>query len=226
MLDERLSLVAKMYEPCMLGADIGTDHAYLPRYLLKAGICQEMIAADVSEGALANARATLSRSRLLDRSDLVLANGLDALTRPCGCVSITGMGGDTMADILRRGADRLQGAVLVLSAHTELSLVRQAVKDIGYHFVREELCRAARRFYVCWRAEPGVSADTDMDIAYGKLLWQTEHPLLGEYAAWRLRVTQKRLTGLLSAAVPDTAAIADAEQEVTFYRTKTEVNPC
>ncbi len=226
MLDERLSLVAAMYEPCPWGADIGTDHAYLPRYLLKAGICQQMIAADVSEGALANARATLTRARLLDRAVLTLADGLEAVDRPCGCVSLTGMGGDTMADILRRGADRLQGAVLVLSAHTELALVRQAVQDIGYHIVREELCRAAGRFYICWRAEPGGEMLSEDDLLFGGLLWQTQHPLLGQYAAWRVRVAQKRLSGLRSAAVPDIAAIRAAEREITFYQAKSEVLPC
>ena len=226
MLDERLSLVAAMYEPCQWGADIGTDHAYLPRYLLKAGICQQMIAADVSEGALANARATLTRARLLDRAVLTLADGLMAVDRPCGCVSLTGMGGDTMADILRRGAERLQGAVLVLSAHTELALVRQAVQDVGYHFVREELCRAAGRFYICWRAEPGAEMLSEEALLFGGLLWQTQHPLLGQYAAWRVRVAQKRLTGLRSAAAPDMAAIRAAEREIAFYQAKTEVHPC
>ena len=226
MLDERLSLVAEMYEPCPWGADIGTDHAYLPRYLLKAGICQQMIAADVSEGALANARATLTRAQLLDRAVLTLADGLEAVDRPCGCVSLTGMGGDTMADILRRGADRLQGAVLVLSAHTELALVRQAVQDIGYHIVREELCRAAGRFYICWRAEPGGEMLSEDDLLFGGLLWQTQHLLLGQYAAWRVRVAQKRLSGLRSAAVPDNAAIRAAEREIAFYQAKSEVLPC
>ncbi len=226
MLDERLSLVAAMYEPCVWGADIGTDHAYLPRYLLKSGICQHMIAADVSEGALANARETLTRSRLLDRSVLTLADGLDALDRPCGCVSITGMGGDTMAALLRRGADRLQGAVLVLSAHTELELVRQAVQEIGYHFVREELCRAAGRFYVCWRAEPGMQSWSEDELLFGNLLWQADVPLLAPYAAWRMKVAKKRLAGLEAATVPDAAAIADAKREVAFYRNKTEVAPC
>ena len=220
MLDERLSLVASMYEPCQWGADIGTDHAYLPRYLLKAGICRHMIAADVSSGALANARATLTRARLLDRAVLTLANGLDAIDRPCGCASITGMGGDTMAEILTRGADRLQGAVLVLSAHTELPLVRQAVREIGYHIVREELCRAAGRFYVCWRGEVGAAEMTEDELLYGRKLWQGEDPRLKEYAAWRIRVTQKRLDGLRSAALPDAAAIEAAEREITFYRTK------
>lgn len=221
MLDERLSLVAAMYEPCAWGADIGTDHAYLPRYLLKAGICERMIAADVSEGALSNARATLTRSRLLDRAKLTLADGLDAIDRPCGCISVTGMGGDTMAALLRRGEKRLQDAVLVLSAHTELALVRQAVLDIGYHFVREELCRAAGRFYVCWRAEPGCEAMSEEDVAYGRLLWVSGSPLLHEFAAWRSRVASRKLTGLRSAALPDEAAIAACEAEIAFYDNKT-----
>jgi len=226
MLDERLMLVASMYERCEWGADIGTDHAYLPRYLLKSGICQRMIAADISEGALTNARATLTRARLLDRAVLTLADGLDAIDRPCGCVSVTGMGGDTMAELLLRGAGRLQGAVLVLSAHTELHRVRGAIHDIGYHIVREELCRAAGRFYVCWRAEAGTEAMDESEIQYGQLLWESHSPLLPEYAAWRMKVTQKRLDGLRAAADPDEAAILATKSEVDFYRTKMEVSPC
>ena len=226
MLDERLSLVAAMYEPCEWGADIGTDHAYLPRHLLKSGICQQMIAADISEGALSNARATLTRAKLLDRAVLTLADGLEAIDRPCGCVSITGMGGDLMAALLRNGANRLQGAVLVLSAHTELHHVRQAISDIGYHIVREEPCKAAGRFYVCWRAEPGAEAISEEERLYGRLLWHSGSPLLAEYAAWRLRVAGKRLKGLQSAATPDAEAIRDVEQEIAFYQAKSEVTPC
>lgn len=226
MLDERLTLVAAMYEPCKWGADIGTDHAYLPRHLLKAGICQRMIAADISEGALANARATLTRARLLDRAVLTLADGLDAIDLPCGCVSITGMGGDTMAELLARGADKLHGAVLVLSAHTEHHHVRGAIRDIGYHIVREELCRAAGRFYVCWRAEPGAEAMSEEERLYGKLLWQSGSPLLHEYAAWRARVAGKRLEGLRAAAIPDSDTIFAVEREIAFYQTHSEVTPC
>ena len=146
MLDERLSLAAAMYEPCELGADIGTDHGLLPCQLLKENICQRMIFADVSDKALAHAREQAARQALTDRASFACADGLGALTAPCGCVSVMGMGGETIAGILTRGKDKLQGAVLVLSAHTDLHLVRQAVADIGYHIVREELCRAAGRF--------------------------------------------------------------------------------
>ena len=146
MLDERLSLAAALYEPCDWGADIGTDHAFLPCHLLQTGTCQHMIAADVSENALSRARQNLTRQRLIDRAEIALADGLDAITRKCGCISVMGMGGELMGKILRNGQDKLQGAVLVLGAHTELNLVREAIQDVGYHIVQERLCKAAGRF--------------------------------------------------------------------------------
>lgn len=222
MLDERLSLAASLYEPCELGADIGTDHGLLPCHLLEADICRRMILADVSPKALRHAEEQVRARRLKDRAQLICADGLDALTEPCGCVSVMGMGGATIADILCRGQSRLNGAVLVLSAHTEQPLVRKAVRDIGYHFTREALCRAAGRFYVFWRAEPGAEALTDEAVRYGGLLWEDANPLLQAYLHHRIEFMQSKLAGLLSAAVPDQAAIAEARRDLDWYLAKEE----
>lgn len=226
MLDERLSLAAALYEPCEWGTDIGTDHAFLPCHLLRAGICRHMIATDVSEKALSRARQNLTRQRLIDRAEVVLADGLDAVTHPCGCISVMGMGGELMGKILRRGQDKLQGAVLVLGAHTELNLVRQAIRDIGYHIVQERLCKAAGRFYVFWRAENGSADMSAEDIRYGRLLWVEECTLLREYAAWRRRVLQDRERGLLAATNPDTDAIREVQADIAWYTTKLEELSC
>ena len=226
MLDERLSLAASLYEPCNWGADIGTDHAYLPCHLLRAGICQHMIAADVSDKALARARENLTRQHLIDRAEVILADGLDAIIRPCGCVSVMGMGGELMGSILRKGQNKLQGAVLVLGAHTELHLVREAIRDIGYHIVQERLCKAAGRFYVFWRAEAGAEALSAEDIRYGKLLWQEDTPLLQEYATWRRRVLQDKERGLLTATIPDEAAIHEVQADIAWYTNKLEELTC
>lgn len=225
-LDERLSLAAALYEPCEWGADIGTDHGILPCHLLQTGICRNMIAADVSPKALQHARDTLTRHALLDRAEIVLADGLDAVTRPCGCVSVMGMGGETMADILHAGKDRLQGAVVVLGAHTELPLVRRAIRDVGYRVVQERLCRAAGRFYVFWRAEPGAWTPTEDELLHGGLLWQEEKGLLHAYAAWRVRVMEAQLQGLASAQAPDEAAIRRMQAEIAWYRQKMEECAC
>lgn len=226
MLDERLSLAASLYKPCALGADIGTDHGLLPCHLLRQGICQRMIFADVSAKALVHAREQVEHQRLGDRARLICADGLDALTEPCGCVSVMGMGGETIAGILTRGKDKLQGAVLVLSAHTDLHLVRQTVQEIGYHIVREELCRAAGRFYVVWRAEPGASAMSAEDIRFGPLLMQHMSPMLQAYITWRVAVLNDRLNGLLSAREPDHAAIDAIQADLAYYRRKLEESPC
>ena len=222
MLDERLSLAAELYTPCELGADIGTDHGQLPCYLLQSGKCQRMIFADVSPKALSRAEAEVQRQGLQDRAILVCADGLDALTETCGCVSAMGMGGETLAGILTRGQHKLKGAALVLSAHTELHLVRQALQDIGYRVTREVLCRAAGRFYVFWHALPGNAAATPEEILYGSYLLRDKTPLLREYLTWRIKVIQAKLDGLLSASVPDEAAIAQAQADIAFYRVKLE----
>ncbi|MGN0745813.1 MAG: class I SAM-dependent methyltransferase, partial [Aristaeellaceae bacterium] len=222
MLDERLTLAAALYPTCELGADIGTDHGYLPCHLLEAGVCRRMILADVSQKALRRAEAEVARRGLQARAALVCADGLDALTERCGCVSIMGMGGETLAGILLRGQERLQGATLVLSAHTELPLVRRAIVSLGYHMTRETLCRSGGRFYLFWRAEPGPAPMTEEEIRHGSLLYQENTPLLREYLAWRRDVAQAKLAGLRVAAAPDAQAIALAEQDVDFYQRKLE----
>ncbi|MGN1021281.1 MAG: class I SAM-dependent methyltransferase [Aristaeellaceae bacterium] len=222
MLDERLTLAAALYPACELGADIGTDHGFLPCHLLETGVCRRMILADVSPKALRRAEAEVARRGLQDRAKLVCADGLDALDERCGCVSVMGMGGETLAGILLRGRDRLQGATLVLSAHTELPLVRRAIVSLGYHLTRETLCRAGGRFYVFWRAEPGIAPMTEEEIRHGSLLFDAPAPLLREYLAWRRDVAQAKLSGLLVAAVPDAQAIALTQQDVDYYRRKLE----
>lgn len=226
MLDERLSLAAAMYQPCALGADIGTDHALLPCHLLKENICGRMILADVSPKALRHAEEQVHHQHLEARARLVCADGLNAIDAPCGCVSVMGMGGETLSDIITRGQDKLRGAVLVLSAHTDLPMVRQAIRNIDYHIVREELCRAAGRFYVFWRAEPGKAPLTDAELRRGPLLMQCTSPLLPEYIRWRIRVLEAKLAGLLSATQPDEDAMATVRSDIAFYQARLEAISC
>lgn len=222
MLDERLSLAASLYEPCALGADIGTDHGLLPCQLLLDGICQRMVLADVSPKAILHAEASVARFGLGARAQIRCADGLKAIDEPCGCISVLGMGGETMAGILRSGADRLHGAVLVLSAHTGQDKVREAVLSLGYRFTREELCRAAGRFYLVWRAEPGCDTMTPEELRYGKLLYRTANPLLPAYLAHRISVWDAKRKSL--EAVQDTAnpEYIQSVEALGFYRQRLE----
>ena len=167
-LDERLSLAYDLYRECDLAADIGTDHAHLPIVLLRTGKCRRMILTDISDGALGNARDNLIRAGMTGRAELRKGDGLAPVREACGMISILGMGGRTIREILEAGQDRLQGAALLLSAHTDLPQVRRAVAGIGYHLESETPCLSAGRYYLMLRALPGKVEMTEREFRVGK----------------------------------------------------------
>ena len=216
-LDARLSLAYDLYDPCDLAADIGTDHAHLPAALLQRGRCQHMILTDLSESALKNARETVIRCRLSDRTDLRAGDGLQPLEEACGMISITGMGGRTVHDILLEGAGKLRGASLVLSAHTDLPLIREAVCRIGYHLDREEPCFCAGRDYRGLRARPGACPLTPRELRLGGPLFESQSSQLIPYLTRRREVLQDKLRGLVSADKPEESLIAQVREDIAFY---------
>ena len=216
-LDTRLSLAFDLYDPCGLAADIGTDHAHLPAALLQRGRCQRMILTDISGSALNNARGEIIRLRLTDRVSFRCGNGLEPLQERCGMISVTGMGGRTIRDILLAGQDRLQGASLLLSAHTDLPLIREAVCRIGYHLDREEPCFCAGRFYLVIRARPGAVEMTPRAVRLGGPLFDSSSDCLIPYLTRRRDVLQEKLKGLLSAGTPDEKQITQLREDIAFY---------
>ena len=89
-----------------------------------------------------------------------------------------GMGGRTIHGILLEGQSRLKGASLLLSAHTDLHLIRSAVQKIGYHLDREEPCFAAGRYYLVLRAVPGKREISAREIRLGGPLFSSRSAFL------------------------------------------------
>ena len=200
-LDARLSLACDLYDPCELAADIGTDHAHLPAALLQRGRCQHMILTDLSKSALQNARNEMIRFRLLDRVSLRAGDGLAPLEEPCGMISVTGMGGRTVRDILI----------------SDLPLIREAVNRIGYHLDREEPCFCAGRYYLVMRARPGALSVTPQEIRLGGPLFESGSDQLIPWIKRRREVLESSLRGLLSAETPDEELIARVREDIGAY---------
>ena len=220
VLDARLSLAFDLYDSCELAADIGTDHAHLPAALLQRGRCQRMVLTDLSESALSNARGEIIRFRLTDRVSFRCGDGLEPLKERCEMISVTGMGGRTIRNILLTGQNRLQGASLLLSAHTDLPLIREAVCRIGYHLDREEPCYSTGRFYLVILARPGAAGMTAREIRLGSPLFDSASDQLVPYLNRRRDILQEKLTGLLSAGQPDEEQIAELREDIAFYEEK------
>ena len=221
-LDERLGLAYDLYEDCDLAADIGTDHGYLPLALLRSGKCRRMILTDVSPDALDNARSHLSMTRMGDRAELRVGWGMEPIGEACGMISILGMGGRIIQEILEKGQERLRGAKLLLSPHTEPHQVRYAVMTIGYHLEKEIPCRAAGRLYLMMVAAPGAESLTQEEMRRGRRLMESGSPLLTDYLAQRLKWTESQISGLQTARKKMyqgyQEALDRAEADAAYYR--------
>ena len=217
-LDPRLSLAFDLYDDCSLAADIGTDHAHLPIALLKSGKCRRMILTDISPDALRNAQDNIGKARLGDRVDFRLGDGLGAVSEPCGMISVLGMGGRTIQQILMDQPSSLQGANLLLSAHTDLHLVRQAVMEIGYHLISETPVFDTGRYYLILKAVPGKEKISPREIQYGVKLFESDSPALQPFLAHRIEVLEAKLNGLQKASVPDEKLIAELQSDIRFLQ--------
>lgn len=138
-LDKRLRVCAEMVEGEYV-CDIGTDHGYLPAYLLSCGKCTRAAAADIREKPLAAAKATFEREGLSDRASLFLSDGLknvplDGVTD----IVIAGMGGELISKILDCCEDvNTCGANFVFQPMTRAAVLRKYLADNGFEVNREK----------------------------------------------------------------------------------------
>lgn len=154
-LDARLSSVSELVRQDATLADIGTDHAYLPIFLLRSGRIRRAILTDINEGPLATARAHAEACGVLDRVDLLLTDGA-AKTRGMGATDYTicGMGGELIADIISR-ADHLRdpSVRLILQPMTRHATLREYLLTSGFDILRESYSYADGKYYLTILAE-------------------------------------------------------------------------
>ena len=93
-LTDRLLKIASLVDNGKRIADIGTDHGYIPVYLLNQNKIQYAILGDVNKGPLENARKEVTRNKLQDKVDLRLGSGIEVLKEnEVDEIIIAGMGG-------------------------------------------------------------------------------------------------------------------------------------
>ena len=153
-LSKRLRMAAGLVRDGAVVADIGTDHAFLPAFLVASGKCPSAVATDLREGPLMNAAATVAMWHVADQVQLRLSDGLDALTPDdADDFVFAGMGGTLIAELLARAPWICDGAkrfIFQPMAHAEL--VRAFLLSQGFRIEREDACFDACRPYIAFSA--------------------------------------------------------------------------
>lgn len=157
-LTPRLACIASLIPPGARLVDVGTDHGKLPLYLLARGQLRAAIGTDIHAGPLAHASRNAAEHGLT--LPLRLSNGLYAICpEDCDTISIAGMGGETIADILAAAPWTAKGKhLLLLQPMSMLSVLRQWLWAAGFDVERETLCREGRHWYVVLSVRGGAKS--------------------------------------------------------------------
>ena len=75
----RLEAIAALVPQNCVVADIGTDHAYLPVWLMQKGLIKAAIAADIAEGPCRAAQTNIGMYGLKDKIEVRRGSGLTVL---------------------------------------------------------------------------------------------------------------------------------------------------
>ena len=177
-------------------ADIGSDHGYLPGALMRRGVITAAVAGEVATTPFYAAQRTVRDNGLEQQISVRLADGLAAIEPGDGitAISVCGMGGETIRDILDNGKVHLSGQErLILQPNGGEQPLRQWLMDNGYRILGEELLRENRFYYEIIVAErSGAVTYTDEQLYFGPLQMQARSPEF--LAKWQRMLRQKHKT--------------------------------
>lgn len=210
-LSKRLKAIAQLIPKGSLMADIGTDHAFLPVYLVQQGIVPRAIAGDIHPGPIKMAARTVSEAGLTAKIEVRLGDGLAVLQpgdmEPEGNWGFTsviaGMGGGTIQAILAANPQITSKInLLVLQPMVDAGPLRAWLLAQGWELVIEELVEEEGRLYEILAAQPAVAQEeivTETDqvlLEVGPLLLANHHPLLGRHLDKLIQDKQRMLSQL------------------------------
>ena len=187
-ISNRLMTAAALVTQGYTLADVGTDHGYIPIYLLQQKKIPAAIAMDINEGPLERAKKHIALYGLQAYIQTRLSDGVAAL-KPgeVEAVLIAGMGGGLVMHILKDGEKVCQSAKeLILQPQSEIEHVREFLREKGYTILAEDMVYEDGKFYPMMKVQyqgenenaQKASEVLKLSDLYGGLLLQNRHPVL------------------------------------------------
>ena len=165
-MTDRLNKIFSLLPSCEVFADIGCDHGYIAKAMLKSGKCQKVIIADISSKCLEKAQNLLKDEINLGSCESVVSNGFDKVNC-CDLALIAGMGGQEIVDIIKRAnAQNKLPDKLILQPMKNCDIVRSVAVENGYKIVFDKVFKSGKKFYNIISLEKGEDYLTSEEIEF------------------------------------------------------------
>ena len=178
--------------------DVGSDHAYVPIFLVKEGIAAKALATDVKEGPIQRSRENVMKMGLRNKIDFQKANGLRGVSlTEANTIIIAGMGGLLIADIIS-GAEKIAEQTFILQPMTAIAELRAFLLANGFAIKHEKLCLESEKLYTVMevvRGEERPYSETEL-ILGRRTKDDVLYPLLVKRETEKIK---KRIEGLENA---------------------------
>ncbi len=196
-------------------ADIGTDHAYLPLFLLRAGRISRAVCADINKGPLESARRNAAELGYTDSVTFVLTDGAMGLS-DMGITdyAICGMGGELIADIISSAPHlKCSGIRLILQPMSKPEALRAFLFDNGFSILEQRYSFDEGKYYVSILAEYSGEKEeyTHFDACFGKTFPCDDNAhVMTEY----MKVRKRALEGIINGKREGNADFSEEERLV------------
>lgn len=149
-LDSRLLAVADLVRQGSRFADIGTDHAYLPAYLLLNNRIEYAVCSDLRVGPLKNAEETIKKYSLENKVNLRISDGLQGYRDgEVNEIAVAGMGGMLIAEFIESTPWlKNKDMHLILQPMTHSEDTRKALYNNGFFIDKEVVVKDKNKLYV------------------------------------------------------------------------------
>ena len=183
-LSKRLETISSLVPINSNIIDIGCDHGLLDIYLYQHKIAKKVIATDINENALNNAKDNIKKKKLSKYIETRLGNGLDILNQKdnIDTIIISGMGAHNIIGILKNNLEKLKKInTLIIQSNTKLELLRKEIVKLNYQIEDEIIIEDNKKKYIIIKFIKGKKKYNQKELKFGPILLKKNDKLFKEY---------------------------------------------
>lgn len=190
-LSDRLIKIAGFIKKNTVVLDVGTDHGYIPIYLIENQISKKIIASDISPDSLNKTIELVKKKGLEKNIDSRLGDGLDVVNPfEVEGVIMAGMGGILIQNILEKNKEVTNSIdYFIFQPMIASKELRQYLSRNKFKIIDEELSKEGDKFYEILYVEKGFENPKE-EIYYeiSERLIEKKHPLLKEFIENKIKL--------------------------------------
>ena len=195
MLNKRLKAISDLVKPCDILFDVGSDHGFLPLYLLLNKKIKHAIIGEINHGPLEQAKKNFRDYANLSVSYL-LSDGLKQNNQKLDAVVIAGMGYETIEHIILQDIEQFKSiSQILIQSNTKNDQLRQFLNDKHFSIIDESIVKDRKYFYPVIKVKYDQNKQllNKSEILFGPILIQKNTDIFKDYLLFQKGIEEKIL---------------------------------